>query len=82
MPRLDTTVRRLYATLHKLHATFFRLQSYVAQAPGDVVAHSFDLQHGVQVTAGRRCSVIFWFTDSAASCADKSRPWCATEALN
>ena len=46
-------------------------------APGDVVAHSFDLQHGVQVAAGsgRRTSVVFWFTPSLGSCADKSRPW-------
>ena len=52
----------------------------IAMAPGDVVAHSFDLQHGVHVTGGRRCSVIFWFTDSAASCSDKSRPWYAAAA--
>ena len=47
-------------------------------APGDVVAHSFDLQHGVQVAAGattRRTSVVFWFTPSLGACADKSRPW-------
>lgn len=37
-------------------------------AAGDLIAHSFDLQHGVEVSSGRRCSVIFWFTDSAASC--------------
>ena len=47
----------------------------ISLAPGDVIAHSFDLQHGVHVTGGRRCSVIFWFTDSASSCVDKSRPW-------
>lgn len=48
----------------------------VPMAPGDVVAHSFDLQHGVEVHGGRRCSVIMWFTDSLASCASKeSRPW-------
>ncbi|KAL1524206.1 hypothetical protein AB1Y20_019114 [Prymnesium parvum] len=47
----------------------------LAIAPGDVVAHSFDLQHGVQVARGRRLSVVFWFTDSLDSCKDKSRPW-------
>ena len=45
---------------------------------GDVVAHSFDLQHGVETTAGRRASVIFWFVDAPGSC-DTSRgtrrPW-------
>lgn len=29
----------------------------------------------------RRCSVIFWFTDSVASCASKSRPWYKAAAL-
>ena len=44
-------------------------------APGDLIAHSFDLQHGVEVSAGKRCSVVLWFTDSIASCRDKTRPW-------
>jgi TPR repeat protein len=48
----------------------------VPLAPGDVLAHSFDLQHGVEVTSGRRCSVIMWFADSKAACRDKSRSWC------
>jgi hypothetical protein len=48
---------------------------YVRLAPGDVAAHSYDLQHGVDVRAGQRCSVIFWFSDSAVSCASKARPW-------
>jgi TPR repeat protein len=52
----------------------------VPLAPGDVVAHSFDLQHGVEVTAGRRCSVIMWFADSKAACLDKSRSWCSAAA--
>ena len=47
----------------------------VRLAPGDVAAHSYDLQHGVDVRAGQRCSVIFWFSDSAVSCASKARPW-------
>ena len=52
----------------------------VPLAPGDVVAHSFDLQHGVEVTAGRRCSVIMWFADSKAACRDKNRSWCVAAA--
>ena len=52
----------------------------IVMEPGDLVAHSFDLQHGVEVTRGRRCSVVLWFTDSAASCADKTRPWYAAPA--
>ena len=39
----------------------------IVMAPGDVIAHSFDLQHGVEVSSGRRCSVIFWFVDSAGN---------------
>jgi hypothetical protein len=42
---------------------------------GDLVAHSYDLQHGVEVSQGRRASVIMWFTDSMASCIGKTRPW-------
>jgi len=42
---------------------------------GEVIAHSFDLQHGVEVSSGTRCSLILWFADSAAACKDKSRPW-------
>ena len=52
----------------------------VSLAPGDVAAHSFDLQHGVDVHKGQRCSVIIWFSDSAESCASKARPWYETGA--
>ena len=47
----------------------------VALGAGDVVAHSFDLLHGVEVTAGTRCSVILWFSDSVASCSESAQPW-------
>ncbi len=47
----------------------------VALSSGDVIAHSFDLQHGVEVSVGRRCSVVFWYVDSAASCTNGQRPW-------
>jgi len=47
----------------------------IVMDPGDVIAHSFDLQHGVEVTSGRRVSVIFWFTDNKESCLSKARPW-------
>ena len=52
----------------------------VPLAPGDVIAHSFDLQHGVEVTAGMRCSVIMWFADSKDACCDKNRSWCVAAA--
>lgn len=44
-------------------------------SPGDVVLHSFNLQHGVDVFEGERYSVIFWFKDSEASVKDGSTPW-------
>ena len=47
----------------------------ITMSSGDVIAHSFDLQHGVEVHSGRRCSVIFWFADSSASCASGAQPW-------
>ena len=47
----------------------------VTLTAGDVCAHSFDLQHGVEVSSGRRCSVVLWYVDSAASCANGQRPW-------
>ncbi|EOD19398.1 hypothetical protein EMIHUDRAFT_117979 [Emiliania huxleyi CCMP1516] len=49
---------------------------------GEVIAHSFDLQHGVEVSSGTRCSLILWFADSAAACKDKSRPWYERAAAN
>jgi TPR repeat protein len=52
----------------------------IAMSSGDVIAHSFDLQHGVEVHAGRRCSVVFWFADSADSCASGRQPWYETAA--
>ena len=47
----------------------------ISLAPGDVIAHSFDLQHGVEVASGRRCSVVFWFVPDLSACTDKSRSW-------
>lgn len=49
-------------------------------SPGDVVLHSFNLQHGVDVFEGERYSVIFWFKDSEASVKDGSTPWYDTMA--
>ena len=47
----------------------------VQMRPGDVCAHSFDLQHGVDVSGGHRVSVILWFADSVESCEKKVQPW-------
>ena len=54
-----------------------RTRSFVRslRGGGDVVFHSYDLNHGVQVTRGERFSAIFWVTDSAASCVGKVSPW-------
>ncbi|CAJ1380058.1 unnamed protein product [Effrenium voratum] len=49
--------------------TYFRLE------PGDLLVHSFDLQHGVHVWEGARYSIVFWIKDSAQAVRDRSTPW-------
>lgn len=48
---------------------FFRIE------PGDLVVHSFDLQHGVHVWKGIRYSLIFWIKDSAKAVREHTTPW-------
>ena len=48
---------------------FFRIE------PGDLVVHSYDLQHGVHVWKGARYSLIFWVKDSLQAVRDRSTPW-------
>ncbi|CAE8670527.1 unnamed protein product, partial [Polarella glacialis] len=43
--------------------------------PGDLLVHSFDLQHGVHVWEGVRYSMVFWFKDCAASVQAGTTPW-------
>jgi len=44
--------------------------------PGDMLVHSYDLQHGVHVWGGsERYSLIFWLKDSMQSVLDDSTPW-------
>ncbi|CAE7938813.1 esiB, partial [Symbiodinium sp. KB8] len=43
--------------------------------PGDLLVHSFDLQHGVEVTQGSRYSLIFWLKDSPEAVATGTTPW-------
>uniref|UniRef100_A0A7S0FUH1 Fe2OG dioxygenase domain-containing protein n=1 Tax=Pyrodinium bahamense TaxID=73915 RepID=A0A7S0FUH1_9DINO len=49
--------------------TFFRIE------PGDLVVHSFDLQHGVHVWKGIRYSLIFWVKDSSQAVREHTTPW-------
>jgi len=42
---------------------------------GDMLFHSYDLLHGVDVRAGARRSLIMWISSDAASCATASTPW-------
>ncbi|CAE8616012.1 unnamed protein product [Polarella glacialis] len=49
--------------------TFFRIE------PGDLVVHSFDLQHGVHVWKGVRYSLIFWIKDSLQAVREHTTPW-------
>jgi len=48
---------------------FFKLE------PGDLVVHSFNLQHGVHVSKGARYSVVFWVKDSIEAVEDGTEPW-------
>lgn len=43
--------------------------------PGDLVVHSFDLQHGVHMWSGSRYSIIFWIKDSPESVSSNTSPW-------
>jgi len=59
----------LQPTAHSSSQTFFRI------GPGDLVVHSFDLEHGVFLWRGARYSVIFWLKDSPESVASNTSPW-------
>ncbi|CAE7587298.1 ybeQ [Symbiodinium natans] len=48
---------------------YFRLE------PGDLLVHSFDLQHGVHVWKGARYSLVFWIKDSLQAVRDRTTPW-------
>eukprot|EP00929_Paragymnodinium_shiwhaense_P108095 TRINITY_DN74415_c0_g1_i1.p1 TRINITY_DN74415_c0_g1~~TRINITY_DN74415_c0_g1_i1.p1 ORF type:complete len:578 (-),score=130.87 TRINITY_DN74415_c0_g1_i1:47-1780(-) len=48
---------------------------FVRTEPGDLVVHSFDLQHGVFVWGGVRYSMVFWIKDSPESVQAKTSPW-------
>jgi len=42
---------------------------------GDVLVHDHNVQHGVNVTAGERYSVVGWFKDRPGHCASDANPW-------
>ena len=50
-------------------------REFFATEATDVAFHSYDLEHGVDVLEGRRLSVVFWITDSEASCKNDVSPW-------
>lgn len=43
--------------------------------PGDLLVHSFDLQHGVHISRGERYSLVLWLKDSPDSVRDGTTPW-------
>lgn len=43
--------------------------------PGDLLVHSFDLQHGVHVSRGSRYSLVIWFKDSPKAVVGGTTPW-------
>eukprot|EP00435_Cladocopium_sp_Y103_P017937 s3003_g4.t1 len=49
--------------------TYFRIE------PGDLLVHSFDLQHGVHVWKGIRYSLVFWIKDSLQAVREGTTPW-------
>jgi len=54
---------------HGSSRMFFRIE------PGDLLVHSFDLQHGVFVWSGVRYSMVFWIKDSPESVRKNTSPW-------
>lgn len=44
-------------------------------ASGDALLHSFDVMHGVEVSAGDRFSLVLWLSDSSASVQAQAAPW-------
>lgn len=50
------------------------------EAPGDVLVHQFDLQHGVEVEDGERYALAIWFADAPQSRARGTAPWVARAA--
>lgn len=42
---------------------------------GDLLTHSFDIQHGVHLSRGTRYSLILWMKDSPESVCDRTTPW-------
>ncbi|CAE7397460.1 ybeQ, partial [Symbiodinium pilosum] len=54
---------------HVASRMYFRIE------PGDMLVHSFDLQHGVHVWKGARYSLVFWIKDSLQAVCDGTTPW-------
>ena len=50
-------------------------REFFAVGSRDLIFHSYDLNHDVEVLSGGRYSVIFWITDSEASCRNGISPW-------
>jgi len=50
-------------------------RQYLRIEPGDLVVHSFDLQHGVHLWKGVRHSLIIWIKDSLQSVRERATPW-------
>eukprot|EP00434_Breviolum_minutum_P044797 symbB.v1.2.040055.t1/scaffold6959.1/size14229/1 len=50
-------------------------RTYFGLEPGDLLVHSFDLQHGVHLWKGVRYSVVFWIKDSLQAVREGTTPW-------
>uniref|UniRef100_A0A7S1QZQ0 Fe2OG dioxygenase domain-containing protein n=1 Tax=Alexandrium catenella TaxID=2925 RepID=A0A7S1QZQ0_ALECA len=56
-------------------------RAFVQLEEGDVIVHDFTLNHGVDVRAGGRHSLIVWVSETKAACRRSSTPWHATRAV-
>ena len=53
----------------------------VEMQAGDVLVHGHDMMHGVEVTSGRRYSLVLWLTAGEDACATRAAPWLRSAAL-
>ena len=42
---------------------------------GDLLLHSFDMMHGVDVVKGERYSLVLWFSTCEEACSQRRSPW-------
>jgi len=56
-------------------------RAFVRLEEGDVAVHDFTLNHGVDVRAGGRFSLVVWVSETEGACKGSRTPWHAERAL-